>query len=125
MTDDELNLITGQAGIVLTPEDVVAFDLKDAALFSAIPETPQISLADLVLGSSILADNPGVEIDNATRQIAAGSQVYGVNLTFKDLVVEIDKMETDLRLGKESLGIIGIYGFRSRISGNVLVFSKP
>jgi hypothetical protein len=137
MSDQELNKITGQAGITIRAEDVIGLNI-DAETLSWTPPgaldaqgNPMlISLANTTLDGWISSPND-IEIDfiNGDNfahdpRLIVGKNVAGVSIKMKDLEVGIDNFQTELKLGEGSLGIFGVQGFRAQFSGNVHIFTR-
>jgi hypothetical protein len=137
MSDQELNKITGQAGITIHAEDVIGLNI-DTEKLSWVPEGAVnsfgepigISLTDTTLRGWISSPND-IKIEYFDQgnfpgdpRMIAGKNVAGVSVKVQDMTVAIDEFQTNLKLGEESLGIFGMYGMRAHISGNVHIFTR-
>ena len=137
MSDQDLNKITGQAGITIRAEDVIDLDI-DAKTFSWAPpgamnafgDPMLISLANTTLNGWISSPND-IKIDYFDNsnfpgdpRMIVGQNVAGVSLKIKDVTVGIDHFQTELKMGEGSLGVFGIQGMRARFSGNVHIFTR-
>ena len=137
MSDQELNKVTGQAGISIRAEDVIGLNI-DAEKFSWTPpgaenvfgEPLMVSLANTTLRGWISSPND-IEIDYFENgnfphdpRMIAGQNVAGVSVKVKDVTVAIDEFKTDLKIGEGSLGTFGVFGLRAHFSGNVHIFTR-
>jgi hypothetical protein len=137
MSDQELNKVTGQAGIVIRAEDVVDMNIDAKTLswsppgaLDAMGNPMMISMANTTLDGWISSPND-IEIDffdssnfpHDPRMIA-GQNVAGVSIKVRDVEVGIDNFQTELKMGEGSLGLFAIQGFRAHFSGNVHIFTR-
>jgi hypothetical protein len=127
MADSELKAITGQAGITIQPEDIVGLNINTESLsYTDQDSNNWFALCDTTLQGSIAAES--IEYDFVSQPSSDGQEVAGVNFNLKNVEVNIDHFQTDMRLGdengSESLGIFGIMGMKARISGNVHIYTR-
>ena len=138
MSDNEMSQVTGQAGITIKPEDVLGINV-DAELLSYTDTDgnenglgPFIALCDTTLRGSISAES--IDYDFISQPTGDGQQIAGISLNVENVEVNIDHFQTDIRLGNNngsdlydnsnSLGIFGMYGFKTRISGKMRVYTR-
>ena len=137
MSDQELNKITGQAGISIRANDVIGLNI-DAERFSWTPpgsknsldELMMVSLTDTTLRGWISSPND-IEIDYFDSgnfphdpRMIMGQNVAGMSIKLQDVTVAIDEFQTNLKIGEGSLGTFGVFGLRAHISGNVHIFTR-
>ena len=127
MSDNDLRQVTGQAGIAIQPEDVLGLNIDAEKLsYTDTDSNAWFGLCDTTLRGSITAESIEYEIINQPTN--DGHMVAGINLNVKDVEVNIDHFQTDMRLGDEngsdSLGIIGMFGMKTRISGNMRIYTR-
>ena len=123
MSDADLSKVTGQAGISLSAEDMIKFDIQGENFTFGDPNGPNIGLANMVMQGYVTSDS-GIDLDFVTNTTADGTNINGLSLTANDLTVAIDKFETDIKLGEGTLGTFGMYGFKAHISGNVRIYTR-
>jgi uncharacterized protein DUF6160 len=127
MTDNELKTIAGQAGITIQPEDIVGLDINTESLsYTDQDSNAWFALCDTTLQGSVEAES--IDYDFISQPSSDGYEVAGVSFNLKNVEVNIDHFQTDMRLGDEngsdSLGLFGIVGMKARISGNVRIYAR-
>jgi hypothetical protein len=127
MTDNELKQITGQAGITIHPEDIVGLNINTESLsYTDQDSNNWFAFCDTTLQGSIAAES--IEYDFLSQPSSDGQEVAGVSFNLKNVEINIDNFQTDMRLGDEngsdSLGLFGVMGMKARISGNVRIYTR-
>ena len=128
MADNELRQVTGQAGIMIKPEDVIELGMTAESLsYTDIDGSgPYFAMADTILEGSVSASS--IDYDFINQSTSDGTEIQGLSMTFNDVEINIDHFQTDMRLGdkngSDSLGVFGIMGLKTRISGNVRIYTR-
>ena len=122
MADNELNEITGQAGIILNSDDVVEFDIQGERL-SFIDDGNAFSLDNIVLQGSI--SNTDMRLDIFTERNDDGTVLQGFDLTMKNIDLTIDRFQTDVKLGEDTLFSYFLMNYNVQISGNMRMWAHP
>ena len=122
MSDNELNEITGQAGLILNPEDTVEFDIQGEKI-SFIDDGNVFSLSNIIFQGSISNTDMQMEVFSETRE--DGKVVTGFDLNMNNIDITIDKFMTDVQIGNETLFTYGLWNFNAQISGNVRIMINP
>jgi hypothetical protein len=137
MSDQELNKVTGQAGITIRAEDVIDLNIDAKTLSWAPPGAADVlgnpmlvSLANTTLNGWISSPND-IKIDffdsgnfPGDPRMIAGQNVAGISISAQNVEVGIDNFQTELKMGEGSLGFFAIQGLRAQFSGNVHIFSR-
>jgi hypothetical protein len=127
MSDSELKAVTGQAGITIHPEDILGLNIDTESLsYTDQDSNKWFGFCDTTLQGSIAAES--IEYDFVSEPSGDGHEVAGVSFNLKNVEVNIDHFQTDMRLGDEngsdSLGLFGVMGMKARISGNVRIYTR-
>jgi len=59
-----------------------------------------------------------------TRFITYDKTGFGMSITNMEAEIHVDSITTDLRMGNQSMGTIGIKGLNVKVSGDVHIFMR-
>ena len=129
MTDNQLRMVTGQAGINIRASDVINNFTADSLSYTdtdgfgdEYSEPGTISLTNVSYQGGII--NSDIDIDTFTEKNDNGDTINVIDLSIRELDMYVDHYSTEIMLGDKSLGVFGIHGLRTHISGNVRIYMR-
>jgi len=129
MSDQDLRAVTGQAGIAVQTDQFDGLNIAGKALPPPNQDglgndygNDPLNLLHTMSKEHVQNDSSSYTADS--RFITYDKTGFGMSITNMKAEINIDSMTTDLRMGNQSMGTIGIKGLNVKVSGDVHIFVR-